>query len=442
MQEPAAVCAASVRARRTDAGVCAHSGQSWLGSGEWCDADAVEIARALVVRPTDGSHRVTTLELFFDLVFVFALTQVTALMAEDPTVRGLGRGLVLLALLWFGWSSYAWLGNQAKADEGLLRAARLAAMGALFVVALAIPESYEDEPGGLYGPFVLAACYATVRIAHLVVYLVAAGDDHGLRRQLLVQTGPTSVALLLLVAGGAAGPPWQSVLWALALVVDYIGVFAGGTQGWRVNSAAHFAERHGLIIIVALGESVVAVGAGIADKPVTAAVVLAALLGLGVSVALWWVYFDVVALVAERVLSRLEGEPRSRLARDSFTYLHFPMLVGIVYLALGMKKVLTYVADPEHHDLGDALPRVPLVALFGGAVLYLVALSALRRRNVGGWNVQRLVASAALLALLPVGSQLPAIVALGALLAVLGALIGYEAVVLADERDRIRHAVH
>jgi low temperature requirement protein LtrA len=296
----------------------------------------------LAVRPTDDSHRVTTLELFFDLVFVFALTQVTALMAGDPTVRGLGRGLVLLALLWFGWSSYAWLGNQARADEGLLRVAMLAAMGALFVVALAIPESYEDKPGGLFAPFVLAACYATVRIAHLVVYLVAAGDDRALRRQLLIQAVPTTIALLLLVAGGAAGPPWQSVLWVLALVVDYVGVFAGGTQGWRVYSAPHFAERHGLIIIVALGESVVAVGAGIAHEPVTAAVVLAALLGLGVSVALWWVYFDVVALVAERVLARLEGEPRSRLARDSFTYLHFPMLAGIVYLALGMKKVLTY----------------------------------------------------------------------------------------------------
>jgi len=170
--------------------------------------------------------------------------------------------------------------------------------------------------------------------------------------------------------------------------------------------------------------------------------VLAALLGLGVSVGLWWVYFDVVALVAERVLSRLEGESRSRLARDSFTYLHFPMLVGIVYLALGMKKVLTYVADPEHHDLADPLPWVPLVALFGGAVLYLVALSALRRRNVGGWNGQRLVAAGALLVLLPVAAQLPAVAALGLLLAVLVALIGYEAVVLADQRDRVRHAAH
>ena len=366
----------------------------------------------LVVRSTDESHRVTTLELFFDLVFVFALTQVTALMADDPTARGLGRGLVLLALLWFGWTSYAWLGNQAQADEGLLRLAMVVTMGALFVVALTIPESFEDGPGGLFGPFVLAACYATVRIAHLAVYLVAAGEDRALRRQLFVTAIPTAVACLLLVAGGAVGAPWQSLLWVLALVVDYAGVFASGTEGWRVYSAAHFAERHGLIVIVAIGESVVAVGAGVADEPVTWPVVLAALLALGVSLALWWVYFDVVALVAEGVLAKLEGEPRSRLARDSYTYLHFPMVAGIVYLALGVKKVLEYVAHVDEHDLGDALPWVPVIALYGGAVLYLAALSALRRRNIGGWNRQRLLASAALLVLLPVAVLVPALVAL------------------------------
>ncbi|HEX7186958.1 MAG TPA: low temperature requirement protein A [Actinomycetes bacterium] len=400
------------------------------------------IVPRLVVRATDESHRVTTLELFFDLVFVFALTQVTQLMADDPTTRGLLRGLVLLALLWFGWSSYAWLGNQAQADEGLLRLAMVVAMGAMFVVALAIPEAFDDLPGGLFAPFVLAACYATVRGAHLVVYLVAAGDDRGLRHRLLMTAIPTSVACCLLVAGGAAGPPWQSVLWALALVVDYGGVWLSGTEGWRVNSAAHFAERHGLIVIVALGESIVAIGVGVADQAVTGPVVLAAMLGLGVSIAMWWVYFDVVALVAERVLARLEGEPRARLARDSYTYLHFPMLVGIVYLALGMKKVLTYVADPGHHPLSESLPWVPVVALYGGAVLYLVALSALRRRNVGGWNRQRLVVSAALLALLPVAAALPALAALALLAAVLVGLIGYEASYLGAARDAVRHSGH
>ena len=400
----------------------------------------VEVTRALAVRPTEATHRVTTLELFFDLVFVFAITQVTALMAVDPTGRGLGRGLVLLALLWFGWSSYAWLGNQAQADEGLLRLAMVVVMGALFVVALAIPESFTDRPGGLFAPFVLAACYTVVRAAHLLVYLVAAGDDHGLRRQLLVAAVPTAVACSLLVAGGAVGPPWQSALWALALVVDYSGVWLGGTEGWRLRSPGHFAERHGLIVIVALGESIVAIGLGVADEPVTGWVIVAAMLGLGVSVALWWMYFDVVALVAERVLAKLEGEPRTRLARDSYTYLHFPILVGIVYLALGMKKVLGYVADPERYGLSESLPWVPAVALYGGALLYVVALSALRRRNIGLWNRQRLVVAAALVLLLPAATAVPAIAALAVLAGLLLGLIAFEVLAMGEAREAVRHA--
>jgi len=183
------------------------------------------------VRPTDASHRVTTLELFFDLVFVFAFTQVTQLMADTPTAAGALRGLVLLALLWWAWCSYAWLGNQAHADEGLVRATIIVAMTAMFVVALAIPESFGDRPGGLFAPFVLAACYAVVRVVHLASYLIAAGDDVGLRRQLLVTALPVAGAAGLLVAGGTLGPPYQTGLWALALLVDYAGIWIAGTAG-------------------------------------------------------------------------------------------------------------------------------------------------------------------------------------------------------------------
>jgi len=297
------------------------------------------------VRPTDESHRVTTLELFFDLVFVFAFTQVTALMAEDPTVVGALRGLVLLALLWWAWCSYAWLGNQAHADEGLVRATVVIAAAAMFVVALAIPESFADRDGGLFAPFVLAACYAVVRLLHLACYLVAAGDDAGLRRQLLLTAVPVVAATGLLVLGGAAGPPYQAVLWAAALLVDYTGIWITGTSGWRLPSPVHFAERHGLIVIVALGESLVALGVGVDKMPLSLAVVTAAVLGVAIAVSMWWLYFDVVAHVAEGVLSRTQGEARSRLARDSYTYLHFPIVASIIFLALGLKKVLEYVSD-------------------------------------------------------------------------------------------------
>ena len=391
------------------------------------------------VRPTDESHRVTTLELFFDLVFVFAFTQVTALMAEDPTVVGALRGLVLLALLWWAWCSYAWLGNQAHADEGLVRATVVIAAAAMFVVALAIPESFADRDGGLFAPFVLAACYAVVRLLHLACYLVAAGDDAGLRRQLLLTAVPVVAATGLLVLGGAAGPPYQAVLWAAALLVDYTGIWITGTSGWRLPSPVHFAERHGLIVIVALGESLVALGVGVDKMPLSLAVVTAAVLGVAIAVSMWWLYFDVVAHVAEGVLSRTQGEARSRLARDSYTYLHFPIVASIIFLALGLKKVLEYVSDTERHDLTDALTGVPLVALYGGVATYLLGHVVFRRRNIGSWNLHRSIVALLLLLLVPVAWQLPALLSLAIVAALLALLVVYEVLRFGEARDRIRH---
>src|SRR4051795_7131118 len=153
--------------------------------------------------PTREDHAVTTLELFFDLVFVFAITQITAFMAHDIGPRSLLRGLVLFALLWWAWCSYAWLGNQARADEGLVRAAMLVAMAALFLVALAIPEAWGDRGGGLSAPVLLAVCLFVVRLGHLGVYAVAAGGDVGLRRTLLRTAVPVFAAAVLLVVGAA-----------------------------------------------------------------------------------------------------------------------------------------------------------------------------------------------------------------------------------------------
>ena len=397
--------------------------------------------RAALTRvvPTDEAHRVTTLELFFDLVFVFAFTQVTQLMADDPTPVGAVRGVVLLALLWWAWCSYAWLGNQARADEGVVRLTIIVAMAAMFIVALSIPESFEDLPGGLFAPFALAASYAVVRLAHLVCYLIAAGDDAGLRRQLLLTAIPVSAAAGLLVAGGVAGPPFQTLLWALALLVDYVGIWVAGSSGWRLNSPVHFAERYGLIVIVALGESLVAIGVGVAEKPVSTPVVLASVFGVAIAVSLWWLYFDVVAHVAEGVLARQHGEDRSRLARDSYTYLHFPIVASIIFIALGMKKVLEYVADTDAYRLSDSLTGVPLISLYGGVAVYLLGHVAFRRRNVGTWNPHRTLAAVALLVLIPLAWRLPALAALGMVAVLLAALVGYELWRFGEARHRVRH---
>jgi low temperature requirement protein LtrA len=396
--------------------------------------------RARIV-PTQEGHGVTTLELFFDLVFVFAITQVTALMAEDLGWRGVLRGLVLLALLWFVWCSYAWLGNQAHADEGIVRPTVIAAMAAMFLAALAIPEAWQDEGGGIRAPVVLAGAIALVRLLHLSVYAVAALGDAELRRQLLRTAIPVSVAVTLLVVGALIGGATQTVLWALALVVDYSGVYASGT-GWRLPSPVHFAERHGLIIIIALGESIIAVGVGVLDLPLTVPIAGAALLGLAVSVALWWLYFDVVAPVAERELRRRDGVERVRLARDSYTYLHFPMVAGVIYLALGLKKVAEYVGDTSHHSLTDPLPTTALWAMYGGVAAYLIAHLAFRLRNVGSINRPRaVVALVVLVAPLAVG-DLPALAALGVLAGVLVALIAFEVIRYAEARAAVRAETH
>jgi low temperature requirement protein LtrA len=202
------------------------------------------------------------------------------------------------------------------------------------------------------------------------------------------------------------------------------------TSGWRLV-AGHFAERHGLIMLVALGESIVAIGVG-AGSTVDAGIVAAAVLGTAAAAALWSLYFDIVALVAVRRLTNAaEGRERNEIARDSFSYLHFPMVAGIVLLALGLKKTLAHVEDP--------LKLVPAVALLGGPALYLLAHVAFRWRNVHRFNAQRLLCAIVLLALVPVAVEIPALATLGIVVALLAALIAYEAVHFAELRDRLRH---
>lgn len=391
------------------------------------------------IRPTEPDHKVTSLELLFDLVFVFAFTQVTAAVAADPTARGGVRGLLVIALLWWAWCSYAWLGNQARADEGLVRATLVVAMAAMLLVALAIPEAWDDLPGGVDAPLALALAITLVRLGHLTVYLVAAGDDAGLRRQLSLTAIPVVLAAALLVTGAVASEQARIWWWAAALAVDYLGIYFTDADGWRLPSPGHFAERHGLIVIVALGESIVAIGVGIAALPLSWPVIGAGALAVAVTVCLWWVYFDVVATVAEHQLTSRSGADRTRLARDSYTYLHFPMVAGVLAGAVGVKKVLGYVAEPGGEKLGEALHGLPAWLLVAGPAVYLLALSVFRRRNVGSWNAPRLVAGAVLLALGPVVERVPAYAALGLVCAVVVGLVLFEVLRYREARHAIRH---
>ncbi len=390
------------------------------------------------VIPTPPDASVTPLELFFDLVFVFALTQVTAVMADDLTTHGIVRGLLVLALLWWSWTGYAWLSNVVRADEGSVRLVLLVAMVPMFVLALSIPEAFDDLPGGLYGPVVLAVCYFAFRLMHLVMFWVISRDDPGLRAQVL-RFAPSMVAgtTLLLVAAALDGTA-QTLMWLAALVADYVGTLLGGASGWRLRSARHFAERHGLIIIIALGESIVAIGVGVAALPVSWPIVVAAFLGLAVSAALWWTYFDVSALDGEHALAEEPEATRARLARDAYTFLHVPLIAGIVLLALGMKKVLEYVGDFSHHTLTDPLAAVPLYALLGGVALFLLGQVGFEWLTTHELELSRLLTTIALVVLAPVTAQLPALATLGLVAVVLIVMVAFETLQQSEHRSDLR----
>lgn len=333
---------------------------------------------------TDDSHRVTPAELFFDLVFVYAITQVTALMAADPTPLRLLGAMVVLALLWWCWCCFAWLGNVVRADSGAMFAVLVAVMTVVLVVSLTVPEVYDDAPGGLPAPLLFVLCYGAVRILHLVSYWISSpGDDvlrATLRRTALLSVAPPFVLLLV---GSALTGVVQVLVWIGAVLIDYCGIYVTGSSGWRVTSPAHFAERHGLIVIIALGESIVAIGVGVSGLPVSAPVLAAAAAGLLVVAGLWRLYFRQISERAEHRLTALSGDDRTRLARDVYTFLHLPLVAGVVLTALGMKKVLHQVADSKHYDLSEPLHGLVAWALAGGVGVFLLAAAAILLRTDG-----------------------------------------------------------
>jgi low temperature requirement protein LtrA len=354
-------------------------------------------------------------------------------------------------LLWWCWSSFAWLGNTVRADEGTARFGLFAVMAVMFVMSLTIPEAFDDLPRGLSGPVVFAACYLLVRTLHLVLYYNAARGNPGLRRQLLRAAVPMSAgtAMLFLAAllpQALFDDPGEinaarTALWVLALALDYGGIMLLGAEGWEVFSAAHWAERHGLIIIIALGESIVSIGVGVAFLPISWPIIVASVLGIAIAAALWWAYFDVLALGVERALHRLRGTARASLAIHAYTYLHLPLVAGIIFTSLGMKKVMEYVGDTDHHSLSDPLKGVALYALYGGVMAYFLGEVGIKRRALGTVSWIRLGAVVLLGVLIPVVAHIPALAAFAILAVVCVTVVAVETRVWADDRRELREAV-
>jgi low temperature requirement protein LtrA len=370
----------------------------------------------------DG-ERVTPLELFFDLVFVLAITQCTALMSHHPTWSGIAQGLLVLGMLWWAWTGYSWLTSVIDPEEGAVRLVMFGAMAALLLVSLCVPEAF----GNLALAFALI--YGVVRTAHIALFMLASPDDDALRHSVLGLAASTAIAVTLLATASLFDGLAQGALWALALLLDMGGPYFFGAEGWKLVPG-HFAERHGLIVIIALGESIVAIGLG-ASHALDLGIGTAAVLGVALTAAMWWVYFDVVAIVAARRLAEAEaGKVQNEMARDSYSYLHLLMVAGIVLVAFGMKATI------GHFDAH--LHTVPAFALLGGLAIYLLGHVAFRYRHVHTINRRRLLLAIVLLILVPVATEVPALAALAVANVLIWAMIVYETRSYGEGRRQVR----
>ena len=369
-------------------------------------------------------ERVMPLELFFDLVFVLAVTQCTALMARDPSWETLAQGLLVLGVLWWAWVGYSWLTSVLDPEEGVVLVALFAAMAALVVAALCIPTAFGHAAG------LFAAAYGVVRGGQIALFIVASRDDPDLLGAVLRFAPTAIVGASLIVAAGFFHGDERVAIWLIALAIDYVGpAIIGPGRGWHI-APEHFAERHGLIVLIALGESIVAIGVGAGFELVTR-VIVAAALGIVVISALWWLYFDVAAILARTRLTQASGVAQANLARDGYSYLHLPLVAGIVLFAFGLKTTLGHVSDE--------LATVPAVGLCGGAALYLLGHIAFLLRTTRRLWRRRTIGAVVLLALIPAAVAVPALAALGLVAAVCSSVVAYEAIRRREHRTQVRH---
>jgi low temperature requirement protein LtrA len=383
-----------------------------------------EVAPLVGHETADEEERKTSyLELFFDLVFVFAFTQVTALILEDTSPEGFARAALVLAMVWWAWSAYAWMTNAIDVDNVVTRLIIFAAMGAGFFMALAVPDAFQDEAAWF------AVAYFVVRVLNSALFAWGVRADPGNLRATLRLTPWFFGAAVVALVGGFVDPDYRAWLWLASLVIDVVGTLTVARLEWRV-SPSHFAERYALIVIIALGESIVAIGIGTSALERDETYALSVVVAFAGVAALWWAYFDFVATAAERSLRRAPAEARGPLARDVFTYFHYPVVLGIILYAVAAKKTLEHPVDP----LSDA----GRWALGLGVAVFLLAFALMRFRVLRRVAWERLGAAALALVLAVVLDGTDAIVTLGVVIAVLVLSVAVEAARLREIRGGLR----
>jgi low temperature requirement protein LtrA len=371
----------------------------------------------------EEERKTSYIELFFDLVFVFAFTQVTALILEDTSVQGFLRAALVLAMVWWAWSAYTWMTNAIDIENTVTRLILFTAMAAGFFMALAVPDAFQDEAAWF------AVAYFVVRVLNSTLFAWGVrGDPRQLRATLRLAPWFLVAAFVALV-GGFVDPDYRASVWLTSLVIDVVGTLVVASAGWRV-SPSHFAERFALIVIIALGESIVAIGIGTSGLERDATFALSVLVAFVGVVALWWEYFDFTAAGVERSLRRADPRVRGPLARDLFTFFHYPVVLGIILYAVAAKKTLEHPTDP--------LSRAGRWALGLGVAVFFLGLVALRLRGVRSVAWERLAAGGIALVVALALDETDAIVTLGAVIGVVVLSAAIETVRLREVRGAIR----
>jgi low temperature requirement protein LtrA len=373
----------------------------------------------------EEERKTSFLELFFDLVFVFAFTQVTALILEDPTPAGFARAALVLALVWWAWSAYTWMTDAIDVENAVTRLIVFTAMAAAFFMALAVPDAYQDEAAWF------AVAYFVVRVLNSALFSWGVRHDPAQLRATF-RLGPWFVtAALVALAGGFVDPDYRAWVWLASLVIDVAGTLTVARAGWKV-SPSHFAERFALIVIIALGESIVAIGIGTAELERGWTFAVSVIIAFAGVLCLWWAYFDFTSIAAERSLARAAPSQRGPLARDVFTFFHYPLVLGIIFYAVAAKKSLEHPLDP--------LSEAGRWALGLGIAFFLLSFALMRFRVIRRVAWERLAAAAAAVALAVLLDGVDAIVTLGVVVAFLAASIAIETARLRDVRRSLKSA--
>jgi low temperature requirement protein LtrA len=361
-----------------------------------------------------AERRTTPVELFWDLAFVFAITQVTHFLLFHLTWGGFLRGMILLALIWWAWSAFVWAANAQSEDSTTMQLALLASLVLIFIAGIAVPAAFGDEA------ILFALTYSGVRLIHLALYVDASRRGNARWESIVGFGAATLAALALLVVGSFFGLAGQTALWALALALDYAGpawLTRAQLRGLQRVAVAHFAERYGLFVIICLGESIVAIGLAANGSPVDAGLLAAVGFGLLATIGLWRTYFGQLAVNAEQRLRRTDGDV-VLAAADGYSYLHLLIVAGIVVFAAGVRVA---VDDPT-----TPLPDSVRLCLCGGIALYLLGHAAFRLRMVSEVNAYELVAAGAAMVVCLVGSGLDAWLSVALLAAILLTLSAFE----------------